>query len=200
MKKKTICITILLYVCYILQVFIEQIATKQELYSYVYYHSLTISHKLFISPFLHISIKHLVTNSISFLIFGLIIEYISTRKKYYSYILFGSIIPILIQMYYYQLLNQPAYVLGFSAVVYTFTGALIYRIGNIFETKYTIYYTITTTMIITLYLGSKIHEPVAQIAHISGLYLGLILSIIFQKIQYKIRSESILEIVTSHYR
>lgn len=183
MKKKTICITILLYVCYLFQIFIEQTATQQELYTYLYYHSLTISHKLFISPFLHISINHLVNNTISFLFIGLFIEYISTRRQYYSYVLFGSIIPILIQMYYYQLISQSAYVLGFSAVVYTFIGVCIYRIGNIFETKYTIYYTITTTLFITLYLVSRIDEPVAQIAHISGLYLGLFLSILFQRIQ-----------------
>lgn len=135
---------------------------------------------ILLSVYSHAGIGHLISNAVTLVIFGLLVESVTTKKRFHIFFILTGMIAGIAEISFWIIFNGATIqVLGASGAIFALMGYVI--TGNdlsksVFEylelskTKIIAIF-IITALIITLTTGGA---GVALIAHATGLIIGLI--------------------------
>lgn len=146
------------------------------------------------SIFLHGDIVHLIYNMMALFFFGIYLESFLGSKKFISIYLISGIIANIITLPFYNLS------LGASGAIFGIIGALIVIRPTLSVFAFGVPMPIFLAGILwgigdlvgaAAFLAGNPINSTGNIAHLSGLFLGLILGFIFKKPQQKIRNYKI---------
>lgn len=134
---------------------------------------------ILLSVYSHASIGHLVSNAFALVVFGLLVEYITTKKRFHMFFIFTGIVAGIAEVLFWIIFSGTTIqVLGASGAIFGLMGYVL--TGNDLSENLFDYFEISRTKIIAIFIITSIvitlisgGQGVALVAHATGLIIGL---------------------------